>query len=255
MDNELLVEMRGHALWLTINRESRRNAITRGVIEGLSQALDRAEADRSVRAVVITGAGDKAFCAGADLRDGDMFAANHAEPYGKGALLFRKARNATVPLIARVNGVCVAGGMGFLAMCDLAVAATHATFGLPEVKVGLFPAQVVSVLQGLLPRRVLTELCLTGASFSAARALELGLVNHVGDDVDAVLDPLLAGLAEVSPSAVRRGLYMLKKTQDMPFEQSISFTESQIALFSLTEDAKEGQLAFQEKRKPVWTGR
>jgi len=255
VENELLVDLRGQVLWVTINRESRRNAITRGIIEGMSQALDRAEADRSIRALVFTGAGDKAFCAGADLQDGNMFAPDHSEPYGKGAQLYRKARAATVPLVARINGACVAGGMGFLAMCDFAVAARSAVFGLPEVKVGLFPAQVVSVLQGLLPRRALTELCLTGELFDAGKALDYGLLNAVADDVDQALDPLLKRLLDPSPAAIRRGLYMLKKTESMTFEQSIAFTESQIALFALTHDAAEGQAAFREKRKPVWTGR
>ena len=169
--------------------------------------------------------------------------------------LLRLAQASTVPLVARVNGACMAGGMGLLAMCDLAVAASHAVFGLPEVKVGVFPAQVLTVLQRLVPRRQLAELCLTGESFDAARALELGLVNYVDADLDGRLDWLLQRLLDKSPAAQRRGLYTMKKIETMAFEESMSFTESQIALFTLTEDAKEGQAAFREKRKPDWKGR
>jgi enoyl-CoA hydratase/carnithine racemase len=140
-------------------------------------------------------------------------------------------------------------------MCDLAVAARHAQFGLPEVKVGLFPAQVLTVLQHLLPRRQLRELCLTGEPLDSARALELGLVNYVDDDLDARLAWLLDRLVDKSPAAIRRGLYTMKKIETMAFEESMAFTESQIALLTLTEDAKEGQAAFREKRKPDWKGR
>jgi len=252
---ELLEDRRGPVLWLTINREERRNAISPGVLTSLGQALIRANQDRSVRAVVITGAGDRAFCAGADLQTGTSFQFDYSEPHAGFANLFRVARQSTVPLIARVNGACMAGGMGVMAMCDMAVATPKAIFGLPEVKVGLFPAQVLSVLDKLLPRRILSEMCITGEPITAAQALEYGLINHVREDLDAGIDWLLGRVLDKSPAAIRRGLYTMKKIETMAFEESMSFTESQIALFALTEDAVEGQLAFREKRKPNWTGK
>ncbi len=252
---DLRVERQGAVLRLTIQREERRNAMSPAVLAGLTRAIEAAQADRTVRAIVITGAGSKAFCAGADLQSGKAFALDPSEPVGDFARLLRAAKASNVPLIARVNGACMAGGMGLLAMCDMAVAASHASFGLPEVKVGVFPAQVLAVLQHLIPRRRLVELCLTAEPLSAREALELGLVNLVDDDVDAALDRLLGRLLDKSPAAIRRGLYTLKKIETMAFEESMSFTESQIALFALTEDAKEGQAAFREKRAPAWTGR
>lgn len=253
--DELLAEQRGPVLWLTINREARRNAVSHGVLAALARAIDDAQAQRAVRAIVVTGAGDKAFCAGADLQADQAFTTDYSEPQGHVARVLRAARASTVPLIARVNGACMAGGMGLLAMCDLAVAARHAVFGLPEVKVGVFPAQVLSVLQHLVPRRRLAELCLTGEPLTSADALEYGLVNYVDDDLDGKLQWLLERLLDKSPAAIRRGLYTMKKIEAMSFEESMSFTESQIALFTLTEDAKEGQAAFKAKRKPVWPGR
>lgn len=255
MNEELRAELRGPVLYLTIHRPERRNAMSPTVLQGLRDGIERADADPAIRATVITGTGDKAFCAGADLQTGKSFAFDHSRPYQGLADLMRRARRATVPLIARVNGACMAGGMGLMAMCDMAVASEHAIFGLPEVKVGLFPAQVLSVLQHLIPRRTLNELCLCGEPVSAREALEMGLVNHVADDVDARLDWLLARLLDKSPAAVRRGLYTLKHVQSMAFEESMAFTESQIALFAQTDDAREGQLAFREKRAPQWTGR
>jgi len=252
---ELLTEMRGSVLWLTINREDKRNAVTPGVLAALADALAAANRDRAVRAVVITGAGARAFCAGADLQSGTSFKFDYSEPHVSFANLFRQAKQSTVPLIARVNGACMAGGMGIMAMCDMVVSAPHAVFGLPEVKVGIFPAQVLSVIGNLLPRRVLAEMCLTGEPISATQALEYHLVNQVSEDLDAGVQALLGRMLDKSPAAIRRGLYTMKKIEAMAFEESMAFTESQIGLFALTEDAAEGQLAFREKRKPVWTGR
>ncbi len=143
---DLSVELRGPVLWLTITREARRNAMSHGVLAGISAAISAAQSDRTVRAIVVTGAGDKAFCAGADLQNAQAFTTDYSEPLGHLAQLLRVAKASYVPLIARVNGACMAGGMGLLSMCDMAVAAEHAVFGLPEVKVGVFPAQVLSVL-------------------------------------------------------------------------------------------------------------
>lgn len=252
---ELLSEQRGPVLWLTINREARRNAVSHGVLAALAQAITAAQAQREVRAIVITGAGEKAFCAGADLQASQAFTTDYSEPQGHVARVLRAAKASNVPLIARVNGACMAGGMGLLSMCDLAVAARHAVFGLPEVKVGVFPAQVLSVLQHLVPRRKLAEMCLTGEPITSAEALELGLVNYVDDDLDGKLQWLLDRLLDKSPAAIRRGLYTMKRIEAMGFEESMAFTESQIALFTLTDDAREGQAAFQEKRPPVWPGR
>ena len=251
---ELLEEQRGPVLWLTINREERRNAISPGVVAGMGEALARANRDRAVRAIVITGAGSKAFCAGADLQSGKSFKFDYSEPQVGFANLFRQAKQSTVPLIARINGACMAGGMGIMGMCDMVVASRQAIFGLPEVKVGLFPAQVLSVIGNLLPRRVLAEMCLTGEPITAEQALAYNLVNHVVDDLDAGVQWLLNRMLDKSPAAIRRGLYTMKKIEAMAFEESMAFTESQIGLFALTEDAAEGQLAFREKRKPVWTG-
>ena len=251
---ELSAEQRGPVLWLTITREDRRNAMSHGVLAGMAQAIAAAQTNRAVHAIVITGAGRKAFCAGADLQSAKAFTTDYSEPHGHLAQLLRVAKASTVPLVARVNGACMAGGLGLMSMCDMAVAASHAVFGLPEVKVGVFPAQVLSVLQHLIPRRKLAEMCLTGEPITSAQALEYNLVNYVDDDVDAKLQWLLDRLLDKSPAAIRRGLYTMKKAETMAFEESMSFTESQIALFTLTEDAKEGQKAFQEKRKPVWQG-
>jgi enoyl-CoA hydratase/carnithine racemase len=257
IDKELWVEQRGSVLWLTINREARRNAMSHDVLAGMQLAIDAAQNNREVLAIVVTGVGTKAFCAGADLQSANAFTTDYSDPTGHLARLLRSAKASHIPLVARVNGACMAGGMGLMAMCDMAVCTPEAIFGLPEVKVGVFPAQVLAVLQHLIPKRKLAEMCLTGEPLTSAQALDIGLINYVSSDegIDAKLQWLLDRLLDKSPAAIRRGLYTMKKIEAMSFEEAMSFTESQIALFTLTEDAKEGQKAFQEKRKPVWTGR
>lgn len=252
---ELRTEQRGPVLWLTIDREARRNAMSPAVLAGLSNALALANARRDIRAVVLTGAGERAFCSGADLATGGSFTFDYSEPYLAFANLLRQARQSNVPLVGRINGACMAGGMGLMAMCDMVVAAPHAVFGLPEVKVGVFPAQVLTVLGDLMPHRLLTQMCVTGEPISAAQALDCGLVNMVDADLDGAVQRLLEQVLDKSPAAIRRGLYTMKRVQSMAFDESMAFTESQIGLFALTEDAREGQLAFREKRAPQWSGR
>lgn len=253
----VLLEKRGPAFWITLNRPEKRNAINQEVIDGIREGYRQAHADPAVRAIVLTGAGEKAFCAGGDLQPGKGFAFDYSQPNIAYADLLRMAQAATLPSIARVNGVCMAGGMGLLCMVDMAVAAEHALFGLPEVKVGVFPMQVLSLLQDLVLPRVLREWCITGEPFDAHCALAHGLVNYVvpAEELDAKTDWLLGRMTDKSPTAIRRGKYAMRAMGAMSFEQGIAYTESQIALLALTEDAKEGLAAFNEKRKPVWTGR
>jgi enoyl-CoA hydratase/carnithine racemase len=241
-------------LVLTIERPERRNALNADVIRALHEALHRAKSDDTVRAVVLTGAGDEAFCAGADL-GANAFEFEHATPTSAYADLLRTARTLDVPLVARVNGACMAGGMGLLAMCDLAIASSRAIFGLPEAKVGVFPMQVLAVLQAQVPQRCLVQLCLTGDPIDAARAREIGLINEVADDLDGALERLLSRLVSNSPTALRRGLYAMKAMRSMSFEEAIAFGEGQIGLLAMTQDAREGIAAFKERRTPQWTGK
>lgn len=256
-DVAVLHDKRGHAFWITINRPDKRNALNAEVIAGIRAGYAAAHADADVRVIVLTGAGDKAFCAGADLQPGKGFAFDFAKPNVDYADLLRAAQNATLPSIARVNGACMAGGMGLLCMTDMAVAADHVTFGLPEVKVGVFPMQVMSLLQHIAPRRVVREWALSGEPFGAAAALQAGLLNHAvpAAELDAKVEWLVQRIVDKSPTAIRRGKYALRAIESMSFDQAIAYTESQIALLAMTEDAKEGLASFNEKRRPDWSGR
>lgn len=257
MSEEVLYEQRGACVWLTLNRPDKRNALNGAVIQGLREGLQRAHSQNDVRAIVLTGAGDKAFCAGADLQPGVGFVFDPAQPSSDYADLLRQAQAATLPIVARLNGVCMAGGMGLLCVADMAVAADHVMLGLPEVKVGVFPMQVMSLLKDLVPPRVVREWSLTGEPFSAQEALSHGLLNHVvpASQLDAKTEWLVGRLLDKSPTAIRRGKYAMRAISAMSFDQAIAYTESQIALTAMTEDAKEGRAAFNEKRKPSFPGR
>jgi methylglutaconyl-CoA hydratase len=256
--SEVLVEKRGVVQWITINRELRRNAMNDIVTDAIAVGLAQAAADPEVRAVVLTGAGDKAFCAGADLSAGSgSFKYDYSKVGLSFVKLMQQARNLTLPLIARVNGHAMAGGMGLIGMCDMAVSVDTARFGMPEVKIGIFPMQIMAVLQRLIPSRKLYEMALTGEPISATEALEFGLLNYVvsAGELDSKLDWLLSRLLDKSPTAIRRGKYAMRITEQLNFDQSAVFMEAQIGTLALTEDAAEGRAAFIEKRNPVWTGR
>jgi enoyl-CoA hydratase/carnithine racemase len=256
-DAPVLHDKRGHAFWISINRPEKRNALNAEVIAAIADGFQRAQADDDVRVIVITGAGEKAFCAGMDLQPGGGFAYDLSKPNLDFADLLRLAQNTTKPTIARVNGVCMAGGIGLLCMMDMAVAADNAVFGLPEVKVGVFPLQVLSLLQAIAPPRIVREWCITGEPFDAATAREAGLLNYAvpAGELDSKVDWLIARITDKSPTAIRRGKYAMRALASMSFDQGIAYTESQIAVLSMTQDAKEGMAAFVEKRKPVWTGK
>src|SRR5258707_7602283 len=178
-NNSVLLEKRGPAFWITINRPEKRNALNADVIAGIAKGYRDAHDDKDIRVIVLTAAGDKAFCAGADLQNsGAAFAMDFSRPNVDYADLLRLSQNATKPSIARVGGVCMAGGMGLLCMTDMAVAGGHGMFGLPQRKVGVFPVQGIALLQSIAPRRLIKEWGLTGQPFDAPNAQATGLLNH-----------------------------------------------------------------------------
>lgn len=255
VNDELLISRRGRALRAEINRPERRNAMNPAVLDGIAEALAQAEADPDIAALVITGTGDRAFCAGADLsKSSEAFGASGDLPTTDFGRLARRVQEFGKPVVARVNGACVAGGMAMLSMCDVAIAVDHARFGLPEVRVGVFPFQVIAYLRKVLTPMQLNELALTGELIHAERAAQMNLVNQVvgAEELDRRVDQLVEQIAHGSPSAVRRGKFAVRAMSDMTFEQALAFAEAQITLLSQSADAVEGMRAFVERRAPRW---
>jgi enoyl-CoA hydratase len=243
---------------LTIDREAARNALSPDVIAGLLKGLQQADASPEVRAVVLTGAGDRVFCAGGDMgsMSGDGFLAGHEGRRAYGTLLgaFAACRK---PTIARVNGHALAGGLGLVLACDLAVAVDSAGFGTPEIDRGLFPMMVMGLLQRHLGRKGALELVLTGERVTAAKAAALGLVNRVvpANELDASVGILAKNVAGKSQAVLALGRRAYFAAEDLPLAQAIELLSLNLSVNILLDDAAEGVTAFLEKRSPKWADR
>lgn len=263
LQGDLKVEHRGPVLWLTINRPERRNALSWPVVAGLRAALASAKEDPAVAVVVLTGAGDQAFCAGADLgtmgdsaEEGARFLDQHAAR-GELAALFEEMWQLGKPTVARVQGWAVAGGFGLALACDLVVASERARFGATEIRVGLWPFMVtVPMLRSMGPKTAL-DLMLTGRIVEAAEAQRLGFVSRVvaHDDLDDCIEELVDTLAGHSPAVTKLGRDSFYAVLDMGSAQALAHLHAMLTLTNQTEDAAEGMAAFLEKRPPSWRGR
>jgi enoyl-CoA hydratase len=252
MSDELIRDRHGNVLVARINRPEARNAINGEVARGLADAVTEAETEGDIRALVVTGTGDRAFCAGMDLR---AFAEGGASGVPPEYMRLVNGQ-VTVPVLAAVNGFAVGGGCEIALACDVVVASTDATFGLPEVKRGLFPGVGVMHLAKRLPLGVALEMALTGERIDAARAYDLGFVNKVVP-TDEVLDATLS-IAQVIAANAPLSLAAIKELTRLAAygapEADERLSEWLQIVFN-SADAKEGATAFIEKRDPVWQGR
>ena len=255
----VLYEVANGVARITINRPEARNALSQEVMTGLLDAFERARSDTAVRALVLTGAGEKAFCAGGDLGGRALqqgFVDRHHDRRTF-ADLFRRMNALGKPIVARVRGHCLAGGFGLALGCDLVVASDDSSFGTPEVKRGLMPMMIMATIFRNVGRKKGMELLLTGDRISAAEAERLGLINYAvpAAELDAKVDALVAKVAAMSPAVVRLGRDAFYAMSDMGFDQALDYLQAMLTVNVGTEDAVEGVRAFLEKREPVWKGR
>lgn len=256
-DPELVGERRGPLSLLRLNRPEASNSLTTVMVAGLGAALIEAESDPDIRAVVLTGTGDRAFCSGMDLRsfsEGDVPGTSPGEPTEAFHRLLRGEIG--VPVVGAANGAAVAGGLELLLGCDLVVASSEARFGLPEVKRGLFAAGGGTMLGTRIPLAVALELALTGDLVDASRAYEVGLVNAVvaPAEVRATAIAMAERIAANGPLGLAASKELVRLSVSDPVAARKRQAEWSTVVFA-SEDAREGARAYVEKRDPVWRGR
>jgi len=257
--SDVLIDVRGSIATVTLNRPDQRNPLSGAMMRDLRLALGWCKAAPAVAVVVLTGAGDRAFCAGADLSG---FGADQPPlelHHGRHALaeLFVEMAELGKPIIGRINGHALAGGFGLACACDLLVAVDTATFGTPEINVGVWPMMIQAVLSRNLPRKVLLEMVMLGDRWTATQLQQYGLVNRVvaAERLDEETTGLATRLAEKSTAIMRLGRDSFYAQQDMDFRSALDYLHSLVTLVTLTEDSAEGRKAFFEKRPPEYKGR
>jgi enoyl-CoA hydratase/carnithine racemase len=239
---------------ITINRPEQRNALSREVREGLFAAWERFEKDPALRVAILTGAGEKSFCAGGDLKE--MMATGMAVPARDFIPLPYDNLELSKPTIAAVNGYAFAGGWAIAQNCDLCVASTSASFAITEVKVGR-GSPWASPLISMIPQRIMMEIILTGKPITAQRAYEIGLVNRLAEPA-ALMDAAIALANEIlagAPLSVKAGRETVMLAAEMGRSAALQAARAAHEVAYNSDDAQEGPRAFAEKRKPEWKGR
>jgi enoyl-CoA hydratase/carnithine racemase len=257
---QVLYEVKGRVATITINRPEARNTLTREVISGIRSFLEKASSSEDVGAVVIRGAGGKAFCAGADLASsftpGASFLELH-ESRGEFAGMLMQIQGCPKPVLAAVEGYCLAGGVGLCLACDIAIASEDSQFGLPEIQRGLWPYMVTALLIRNVGTKKALELCMTGERISAHEAHRIGLINHCvpKEEFSSVVEEMSSRLASFSPAVMALGKRSFYTIADMELSSALEFLKSQLTINTQLEDLAEGIKAFLEKRNPQWKGR
>lgn len=253
----LAVELDQRVLWVTLDRPEQRNALTWEMIAGLRRIFEDVRTDQRVGAVVLTGAGDRAFCSGADLSGmtGGSALSMH-ESRGQLPALFEAMWASGTPTVAAVQGFCLAGGMGLALACDLVVASDDATFGTPEVNVGLWPYVItVPLLRSMPPKRAL-ELMMTGRRIDAAEADRFGFLARLvaADELHATAAELATSLSNSPAGVMALGRDSFYRVVDASASDALAHLQAMLSLGSSLDDAAEGTTAFLEKRRPNWSG-
>lgn len=244
---------------ITLNRPEARNALSPQMVRELVAALEAAAMDPEVRVVVLTGSGDKAFCAGGDLGGGGQM----PTPYERFEInsnfvkLLKLLHDYPKPTIARINGYCLAGGFGLAISCDFLIAHDAVQFGTPEVDRGLFPMMIMAAILRNVPRKRVLEMLFLGNKFDAAKAMDMGILSAVvpAAELDATVADWAARLAAKSPVVMKLGKHALAVMEDLPFDQAVEYLNTMLFVNMQTEDAMEGIMAFFQKRDPVWKGK
>ena len=244
---------------ITLNRPEQRNPLSAGMLKDLVAAFRWCQAEDQIRVVVLTGAGERAFCAGADLSSFEQ-GVPESEQHAERRIfieLFLLMAGLGKPIVGRINGHALAGGLGLAGSCDLLIAVDTATFATPEINVGVWPMMIQAILSRNLPRKVLLEMMMLGERWTATQMQAAGFVNRVvtRDQLDAAVAEVADKLIKKSPAVMRLGRDSFYRQQDMDFGPALDYLYGELLKVAMTEDSKEGVLAFFEKREPNFKGR
>lgn len=257
--DKVLYEVTGGVATVTLNDPEKRNMLSWQMLTELVAAMKMARDSEEVRAVVLTGAGDRVFCAGADLGGFAADASLIQKHYASDLFLefFRLMPKLGKPSLCAANGHVMAGGLGLALSCDLVIAKEGIAFATPEINVGAFPYMIMALIYRDVPRKRVNEMMLLGDRMSAEDAVTFGLANKVvpGDEFDAAVADWATRLASKSPLLMKLGHDAMYRQADMPVDDALEFLRSQLSLTFTTEDIREGVAAFFEKREPKWEGR
>jgi enoyl-CoA hydratase/carnithine racemase len=255
--SDLRVESSGSVLTVTIDREDKRNALSGEVLRGMLDAVR--SLDEDIRVVVVAAAGEKVFCSGADLAVMTNDATGLEQHEGRGLLrdVVLAFRDCPLPVVARVQGLCLAGGVGLALGCDVVLASSSAAFGLPEVNLGLWPFMVSALLARHVSPKHAMDLMLSTERIDAQTAHTMGLVSRVlpAESFAADVEAYVAKLAAAPPVAVRLGKAAWATVEETALAPGLEAMQAQLSLLTTTRDATEGVTAFFEKRPPNYTGR
>ena len=258
-DDKVTYEVAGGVATVTLDDPEKRNMLSGQMLTELVAAIEEARDSAEVRAVVLTGAGDRVFCAGADLGGFAADASLVEKHFASDRFLdfFRLMPRLGKPSIAAVNGHVLAGGLGLALSCDLVIAREGATFSTPEINVGAYPYMIMALIYRDVPRKKVNEMMLLGERFSAEQAVAMGLANRAvpAAEFDAAVADWAGRLAAKSPVLMRLGHDAMYRQADMPVDDALDYLRSQLSLTFTTEDIVEGVTAFFEKREPQWKGR
>jgi enoyl-CoA hydratase/carnithine racemase len=258
-DGKVLYEVADGVATVTLNDPEKRNMLSGQMLGELVDAMKAARDSDQVRTVVLTGAGEKVFCAGADLGGFGADAPLVEKHFASDLFLefFRLMPRLGKPSLCALNGHVLAGGMGLALSCDLLIAREGATFSTPEINVGAFPYMIMAIIYRNVPRKKVNEMMLLGEQISGEQAVEYGLANKVvpAEEFDAAVGDWAQKLASKSPVLMRLGHDAMYRQQDMALDDALEFLRSQLSLTFSTEDIQEGVKAFFEKREPEWKGR
>ncbi|OGP98771.1 MAG: hypothetical protein A2Z51_10590 [Deltaproteobacteria bacterium RBG_19FT_COMBO_52_11] len=258
--DEVLFTMEERVATITINRPEARNALNANVLANINLMIDKAAADSGVGVIILTGAGGKAFCAGADLSgsfSADKPFLDQHEERGTFASLLLKMNRCSKPILGAVEGYCLAGGIGLCLACDIVIASEDSQFGLPEIQRGLWPYIVTAALIRNVGRKKALELCMMGERISAAEAARVGIINACVPRAEykKQVGEVAKRLASFSPAVMGLGKKSFYAIADMEFGAALDYLKAQLTLNTQCEDIREGISAFLQKREPQWKGR